>query len=84
MQREYPRLYQRIDVARNEAWLPVIEGRLQGPGGDDTLVVVGSLHLLGPDGLIERLRADGHVVRRICAACDAADAGAVPAVPPVR
>lgn len=72
LQRDYPRLYQRIDVARNDAWLPVIEQRLQAPGDDDTLVVVGSLHLLGPDGLVERLRADGYEVRRVCAACDAA------------
>lgn len=78
LQRDYPRLYQRIDVARNTAWLPVIEQRLQAPGDDDTLVVVGTLHLLGPDGLVERLRADGYAVRRICAACDAAGAVAGP------
>ena len=72
LRRDYPRLYQRIDVARNMAWLPVIERRLQAPGDDDTLVVVGALHLLGPDGLVERLRAAGYEVRRICAACDAA------------
>jgi uncharacterized protein YbaP (TraB family) len=71
LQRDYPRLYQRIDVARNTAWLAVIEQRLQAPGDDDTLVVVGALHLLGPDGLVERLRAAGYEVRRICAACDA-------------
>lgn len=84
LQRDYPRLYQRIDVARNTAWLPVIERRLQGPGDDDTLVVVGALHLLGPDGLVERLRAAGYEVRRICAACDAAGAGVgtTPAAPP--
>ena len=72
LQRDYPRLYQRIDVARNTAWLPVIEQRLLAPGDDDTLVVVGALHLLGPDGLVERLRAAGYEVRRLCAACDAA------------
>ncbi|HEU4990944.1 MAG TPA: TraB/GumN family protein [Luteimonas sp.] len=71
MQRDYPRLYQRIDVERNATWLPEIEQRLQGTGDDDTLVVVGALHLLGPDGLVERLRADGYDVRRICSACAA-------------
>jgi uncharacterized protein YbaP (TraB family) len=74
MQRDYPRLYRRIDVDRNTAWLPVIEQRLQAPGDDDTLVVVGALHLLGPDGLVERLRAGGYAVRRVCTACDAATA----------
>lgn len=82
MQRDYPRLYRRIDVERNAAWLPVIERRLQAPGDDDTLVVVGALHLLGPDGLVERLRADGYEVRRICSACAAANDGAeAPTVP---
>src|SRR5690606_5254926 len=55
MQRKYPRLYERINVERNEAWLPRIEARLQGSGDEDTLVVVGALHLLGDDGLVARL-----------------------------
>ncbi len=69
MQRDYPRLYRRINVERNAAWLPVVERRLQGAGDDDTLLVVGALHLLGPDGLVERLRAAGYDVRRVCSAC---------------
>lgn len=69
MRRDYPKLYRRINVARNDAWLPVVESRLQGPGGDDTLVVVGALHLLGGDGLVEKLRARGYAVERICSAC---------------
>lgn len=69
MRRDYPELYRRINVERNDAWLPRIEARLQGPGSDDTLVVVGALHLLGEDGLVEKLRARGHAVERICSAC---------------
>ncbi len=65
-----PRTYRIIDVARNEAWLPKIEARLTGSGSDDTLVVVGALHLLGPDGLVEKLRAKGYKVERICTACE--------------
>jgi uncharacterized protein YbaP (TraB family) len=76
MQRDYPRLYRRIDVERNAAWLPKVEQRLHSPGGDDTLVVVGALHLLGPDGLVERLRSDGYAVRRICTACARSPASA--------
>ncbi|MEO8365961.1 MAG: TraB/GumN family protein [Pseudoxanthomonas sp.] len=71
MSKEYPRLYQRINVARNDAWLPKIEQRLAAPGTDDTLVVVGALHLLGPDGVVEKLRARGYKVERICSACKA-------------
>ncbi len=71
MRASYPALYQRINVDRNDAWLPAIEARLSAPDGDDTLVVVGALHLLGKDGVVEKLRARGHAVERICSACKA-------------
>lgn len=69
MKKDYPRLYQRINVARNDAWVPKIQERLTTPGKDDTLVVVGALHLLGPDGVVEKLRAKGYKVERVCSAC---------------
>ena len=69
MKKEYPNLYQRINVARNDAWVPKIEKRLTDSGKGDTLVVVGALHLLGPDGVVEKLRAKGYAVERICSAC---------------
>lgn len=68
LEREHPALYRRINVDRNEAWLPQLEARLARPEGD-TLVVVGALHLLGPDGLVERLRAKGYKVERVCRDC---------------
>ena len=69
MKRHYPKLYAHIDVERNDAWVPRIEQRLKTPGHDDTLVVVGALHLLGSDGVVEKLRAKGYRVERICSAC---------------
>ena len=69
MKQEYPGLYQRINVARNDAWVPRIQKRLTDAGTDDTLVVVGALHLLGPDGVVEKLRAKGYKVERVCSAC---------------
>ena len=69
MRREFPHLYRRINVERNEAWVPKLEARLQAPGGDDVLVVVGALHLLGEDGVVEKLRAKGYEVERVCSAC---------------
>lgn len=48
---------------RNQAWLQGIEARLRRP--DDTLVVVGALHLLGEDGLVALLRRRGLVVERV-------------------
>jgi uncharacterized protein YbaP (TraB family) len=61
----YPRLYRRVNVDRNEAWLPKVKAMLDAPGKDDVLVVVGTMHLLGPDGLVERLRKDGYRVERM-------------------
>jgi len=69
LRREFPQLYKAINVDRNRAWLPKIVERLGAPGGDDTLVVVGALHLLGEDGVVEMLRTQGHHVERSCAAC---------------
>lgn len=68
LRRQYPELYRHINVARNEAWLPQIRQRLE-RGQGDVLVVVGALHLLGSDGLVERLRAQGYRVERVCRAC---------------
>lgn len=69
MHRRYPELYRRINVERNDAWLQQLRRRLDGPGTDDTLVVVGALHLAGPDGLLARLKTAGYRVERICSAC---------------
>ena len=65
MRREYPALYRRINVARNDAWLAPLEARLHAPGTDDTLVVVGALHLVGEDGVVAKLRAKGYKVERL-------------------
>lgn len=69
MKRQYPQLYRHINVERNDAWVPKLAQRLEQPGTDDTLVVVGALHLLGSDGVVEKLRARGYRVERICSAC---------------
>ncbi len=71
MREQFPKLYQRINVERNDAWLQRLEAKLEAPGTDDTLVVVGALHLLGEDGVVEKLRAKGYEVERICSACPA-------------
>lgn len=71
MRADYPALYQRINVARNDAWMPKLQAMLDDAHDRDTLVVVGSLHLLGSDGVVEKLRAKGYRVERICSACAA-------------
>lgn len=69
MREQFPKLYHRINVERNDAWVPKIAAHLEQPGGADTLVVVGALHLLGEDGVVEKLRERGYEVQRICSAC---------------
>lgn len=69
LRRDYPRLYRAINADRNAAWVSDLEARLSTPGTDDHLVIVGAMHLLGGDGLVERLRAKGHRVERICSVC---------------
>ena len=63
--RDYAQLYQRINVDRNQAWLPKIRRMLDEESRDETLVVVGSMHLLGADGLVSQLKARGYRVERL-------------------
>lgn len=72
MQTHTPVSYRMINLDRNNAWLPEIEKRLSQQGTDNTLIVVGSLHLIGEDGVVEKLRAKGYQVERICSVCAAA------------
>lgn len=69
MRAEFPAVYQRINVDRNDAWLPQLEAFLDPGGAGNTLVVVGALHLVGEDGVVEKLAAKGYDVERICSAC---------------
>ncbi len=69
MAQKTPQSYKLLDVDRNDTWLPLIDKRLTGSKSDDTLVVVGALHLLGSDGLVEKLRAKGYAVERVCDSC---------------
>lgn len=65
MKAEYPALYQRINVERNQAWLPRLSRMLDDSKSDDTLVVVGAMHLLGDDGVVAMLKAKGYTVERL-------------------
>lgn len=69
MKAQYPALYRRINVERNDAWVGKIEQRLKAGNDDDTLLVVGALHALGSDGVVEKLKARGYTVERVCSAC---------------
>jgi uncharacterized protein YbaP (TraB family) len=65
MQAEFPALYDRMNTHRNRAWLPELQQMLEESDGDDTLVIVGAMHLLGEDGVVEGMRAAGYDVERL-------------------
>ena len=60
---DFPQLYPALVTERNAAWTDEIERRLT--DGRRYLVVVGALHLVGKDSVIERLGARGHRVVRV-------------------
>ena len=70
VRKETPATYKLINVQRNDAWVPKLQQMLDGETKGDTLVVVGAMHLLGPDGVVEKLRAKGYTVERVCSACE--------------
>lgn len=57
MRLQAPEVHRRLLVQRNEAWMPQLIARFRSQ--TPTLVLVGATHLVGPDGLIARLRAAG-------------------------
>ena len=69
MRQNTPETYRKVVVDRNDAWTPKLRAMLDGADTTDTLVVVGALHLLGDDGVVQKLRAQGYSVERICSAC---------------
>ncbi|WP_116810405.1 TraB/GumN family protein [Steroidobacter cummioxidans] len=57
---QYPDLYRPLTVDRNRRWLGQVEALLD--KREDYLVIVGTLHLVGKDSLIELLEGRGHKV----------------------
>ena len=60
---EFPDLFAKLVSDRNRRWMPAIEELLAGT--DTAFVVVGALHLVGRDGLIELLRGKGYDVDQL-------------------
>jgi uncharacterized protein YbaP (TraB family) len=55
---ESPELYRLLTVERNRRWLPKITQLLS--ADDNYLVIVGALHLIGHDGVIDLLQRQGY------------------------
>jgi uncharacterized protein len=61
--KEYPQLYRPLTVERNRRWIGRIEQLLD--DRDDYLVVVGALHLVGQDSVIDLLERRGHKAKQL-------------------
>jgi uncharacterized protein len=59
----FPSLYKPLVTDRNQRWLPQVEELLK--ARENTLVVVGALHLVGQGGLLELLRNKGYAVTQL-------------------
>lgn len=56
-------LYERMLFRRNRNWMPTIERLIA--SGDRTMVVVGTLHLVGDQGIVAMLRRKGYSVEQL-------------------
>lgn len=63
MREKYPAVYHSLIVQRNIEWLPVFDRLLETP--EIEFVLAGAGHLVGPDGLLERLRARGCTIEQL-------------------
>jgi len=61
--KDYPAAYQSLLVKRNQNWLPKIEALFATP--EVELVLVGALHMVGKDGLLQQLEAKGYRVEPV-------------------
>jgi hypothetical protein len=59
----FPALYQALVVNRNNRWLPQLQDLLKTP--DTEYVLVGALHLVGSDGLLNLFRQQGYKVEQV-------------------
>jgi len=60
---DYQQLYQPLLVSRNLTWMPRLESMLM--SGKRYFVVVGALHMVGPDGLLAHFEKDGYKVEQL-------------------
>lgn len=63
MREYYPKLYDTLLVQRNYNWLPQVRKMAKTP--EVELILVGAAHLIGPDGLLALLQAEGYTIEQI-------------------
>lgn len=63
MSQEFPDVYQQIIVKRNNNWIKQIHQMIGTK--EKELVLVGALHLVGKDGLIDQLKNNGYTIKKL-------------------
>lgn len=63
LKKDYPDVYQSLLVKRNNLWVPQIERMLKDTSVE--FVMVGAMHLAGPDSVLEKLKANGYQISRL-------------------
>jgi len=63
MKEEWPSIYKSLITDRHDAWMPQIENFIA--TGRTYFIIVGFLHLPGPDGLLARLHKLGYTVEQL-------------------
>ena len=61
--KQFPLIHQRLLVDRNQNWLPHLKDYLTTP--ETEMVLVGSAHLAGKDGLLNALKAMGYKITQL-------------------
>jgi uncharacterized protein YbaP (TraB family) len=60
---DYPVIYEDLLVTRNNNWLPQIVKMLN--DAPTEFVLVGALHLAGPDSVLAKLKAKGYKIEKL-------------------
>ncbi len=60
--KDFPEVYGRVVIKRNNAWLPKIETMLQTK--EVEFILVGALHLIGEDGVLAKLKDRGYSIQQ--------------------
>lgn len=63
MEKDFPLMTDRFVEDRNDAWLPRIEAMFETEAVE--FVLVGALHLVGEEGLLEQLKAKGYEIENL-------------------
>jgi len=61
--KDFPQIYEHLIAKRNTSWIPKIEALLK--TDEVEMILVGAMHLVGTNGILEQLKADGYQVQML-------------------